>query len=146
MRQLQGLLAALCLLIVLEGCSNRQPDSTKQMATFENIANTDWYWIGEFINDDLVIHPQQSGEYLLHFDNETSFRFVSDCNTGVGGLLIEQQEMTLAHMMSTRMACGPSSVDRRFVHLLKRVTRWQLDANTLILEIDKSQKLRFARF
>ena len=111
----------------------------------EAILGITWAWVSTTTPAEQTVVPEPDRyTILLQPDGKLVARF--DCNRGGGGYEIEEGRLSLGPLISTRMACGPDSLDAPFMRDLERVTSFFLQSGELFLEMPyDSGTLRFPK-
>ena len=93
------------------------------------------------LNKTLVPDPEN---YTLAFFRDGTYYIKADCNSGSGNYNLEEDSLTLDPPVMTLVACGPQSMDSKYLSLLTDVKSAALENEQLILYSgDTGQKMFF---
>lgn len=101
----------------------------------DDITGIEWQWISyqDFdIPEDRMMVPDPEN-YTLAFFPDGMYYVKADCNTGSGNYTLEGNNLMLGSATTTRMACGPDSLDNEYLQLLPRVETVALENGQLVL-------------
>lgn len=122
------LLSIAALVAVLVGCCNCRAVQKKNQRPLEG---TEWQMVqlgGE------TIQPVE-GKYTIQFlAEENRFAGVGECNHLTATYSTnEKRDLKLEHAGMTRMMCPNQEAEDRFVEMLNKVTRYDMDGQMLML-------------
>ncbi len=94
-----------------------------------------WAWEISRYNNDTELKPEERSRYTLKFKGNGSFHIQADCNRVLGRYASEGNSISFVIGPSTRMDCGPDSLDQQFLKDLEGVSIWFLKNSRLYLDI-----------
>ncbi|MCC6315437.1 MAG: META domain-containing protein [Thermomicrobiales bacterium] len=78
--------------------------------------------------------PKDPAHYTVQFLPDGELAVLADCNRGRGSWVMDGAVLTLGPIATTRIACGPDSLDQEFLSRLQRANGWSYrDDGDLIL-------------
>ena len=97
------------------------------------LQGTTWRWTRLAGEDPVeVAHPER---YTLRLEADGRYAVRADCNRAAGHYTLEAARLSLEPGPTTLAACGPESLSDRFLSLLGRVERVELDGPRLTLRL-----------
>lgn len=92
----------------------------------------EWYGLIETQPASQSLIPN-SEDYTLLFNQDGTFSFRADCNSGSGIYTQDGANLTMEVQILTRALCSPESSSDQFIGLLGQVANYQVDQNGLQL-------------
>jgi heat shock protein HslJ len=124
-------------LILMQSCAHtRRAVTTSPTSKPRPTAAKKGTWGWARLDSDsspLVVEPPY--RYTLTFLDSTTARVVADCNEGTGPVQIEGYVMHLGPFGMTKVYCGSTSLDQRYLQALSEVEIFRLTADSLFLEL-----------
>lgn len=128
MKIIYQLLSIVALVAVLAGCCNCRAVQKKSQKPLEG---TEWQLVqlgGE------TIQPVEGKYTIQFFEEEHRFAGVGECNHLTATYSTNaKHELTLENAGMTRMMCPNQEAEDRFVEMLNKVTRYDIDGQMLML-------------
>ena len=110
-------------------------EETSKPATPELVGQT-WYWQKYVDNADLHnIVVGDPSKYSLEFLPDGTYQIQADCNRGSGEYIVDGSNLTIKPGPLTRAACGPDSLDTKFLAKLGDVVTYVLKDGMLYLNL-----------
>ncbi|MFW5853224.1 MAG: META domain-containing protein [Patescibacteria group bacterium] len=78
-----------------------------------------WRWL-KMETIDGIISPVEADQFILTFNQGGDFNFTTDCNSGFGSYLVENNSLSLFDIGQTKMYC-PDSQEEDFIFALSQV-------------------------
>jgi heat shock protein HslJ/uncharacterized protein YraI len=124
----------------LPGEASDTTAGSTDMAAMQDIV---WQWqtIDEAGVSTAVPNPEN---YTLVLQSDGLLSIQADCNQVGGGYGLTNEGIVLNLGASTRVACGPDSLDQRFLAELAAVESAEMLADSLVLTTNTGNKLEFA--
>ncbi|GAB3092618.1 META domain-containing protein [Aestuariicella hydrocarbonica] len=115
-----------CLLALVLGGGCTMKDDAQSAQTLSGVWHVD-YIEGRGVIDNSPAH------YQFHADNQLSGH--ATCNQFSGAYSVEQGEITIGELATTRKMCPPALMEQeqRLLEALKRVKRWKTDNGLMYL-------------
>ena len=124
-------LSIAAMVAVLVGCCNCRAVQKKNQRPLEN---TEWQLIqlgGE------TVQPGEGKYTIQFFAEENRFAGVGECNRLTATYTSsEKRDLKLENAGMTRMMCPNQEAEDRFVEMLNKVTRYDMDGQMLMLFAD----------
>ncbi|MGI5990934.1 MAG: META domain-containing protein [Methanosarcina sp.] len=136
------------------GCAEQGETSPEPVKTPANssiisadsLIDVKWQWSGfqqSFNSENKTLVPDPEN-YTLAFFRDGTYYIKADCNSGSGNYNLEEDSLTLDPPVMTLVACGPQSMDSKYLSLLTDVKSAALENEQLILYSgDTGQKMFF---
>ncbi len=139
------LIILMCLGCCFLGCKDFGEELQSEDWQFTGV-NRPWTLYSLQLNGVPVSIPAgQVFSYSVLFENETSFRAQSHCNSCYGSYRVGlRNAFAVSFLSCTEMLCPPPSVDGEFREALRRVSSYESDEYSLTLWGDNGKTvLRF---
>jgi heat shock protein HslJ len=93
-----------------------------------------WEWVAFQGMDDSTLEVDDPSRYTLEI-REDGVSVIADCNRGRGGLTLNGPSISFGELAMTRMACGPQSLEDRYLSYLEYVRSWVMEGGDLYLSL-----------
>ncbi len=94
-----------------------------------------WTWISTLMNDGTEVVPGKKDAFTLIFNTDGSVSFTTDCNSGGGTYVPDENRITFGPMFSTKMFCEGSQ-ESEFMRMVGDSTSYHFTSKgELILDI-----------
>lgn len=114
-----------------EQSSPPEPSATAEAEPAGALTGVVWKWTGVRGADPVVVpHPSR---YTLEFLADGRYSVRADCNSGSGTWSLEDSVLDLAPGPMTLVSCGPETLDRRYLQLLRSVGSFAVEDGRLRL-------------
>ena len=128
MKLFYQLMSIALVAIVVVACCNCRATKGKKSTS---ILNTEWQLVQ--IGDENV-QPEEDKFTIQFLEEENRFAGVGDCNRLTGVFqLNDKREVRFDQMGMTRMMCPNQEAEDRFVEMLNKVTRYDMDGQMMML-------------
>lgn len=98
------------------------------------LEGTAWALVEIQSMDDTVYKPKAAGDFVLTFTDSSTVQVKVDCNRGTGSYQwSESGQLQFGPLATTKMMCGPDSIDNRFLSDLNYVRSYVLKEGNLYL-------------
>lgn len=108
----------------------------------DSITSIKWLWEGynHFDSYTPVTNPEN---YTLSFSPDGTCYIKSECNSGNGSYILEENNLTIDSTAITTMACGPDSMDPEYLGLLTGVNSAAIEDGQLVLYSSEGDTMYF---
>lgn len=108
----------------------------------DSITSIKWLWEGynHFDSYTPVTNPEN---YTLSFSPDGTCYIKSECNSGNGSYILEENNLTIDSTAITTMACGPDSMDPEYLGLLTGVNSATIEDGQLVLYSSEGDTMYF---
>ncbi|RKZ17552.1 hypothetical protein DRQ53_03255 [bacterium] len=134
---MKPLSCALAGILLLAACGDTtQQDSSVPAPSSDATPATGvvWQWAAvQGADPARVDHPTR---YTIEFLDDGRYSIRADCNSGLGSWSVEDGVLDVGHAAMTRAACGPASLDGRFLRLIDQVTGFETQGEELYLLLE----------
>lgn len=89
--------------------------------TVPELSESSWVWEETVYTERENVTPDEPGSFVLSFIDENRFGAQTDCNNVGGSYERDDDTLTLAPMMTTRMACMNETQEALFTTMLETV-------------------------
>ena len=125
----------LVLLATVAACASTGPPQSGRSVDPMMISGTLWQWEATITPSETLTSPTPE-RYTLRLEPDGRVHARFDCNRGSGTFSIGGTgQIRFGSMATTRMACPPESLDRRFAHDLDEVKGYYVEGDRLYLEL-----------
>lgn len=93
-----------------------------------------WEWVAFHGMDDSTLEVDDPSRYSLEI-REDGVSVVADCNRGRGEVTLNGPSIAFDELVMTRMACGPQSLEDRYLSYLEYVRSWVMEGGDLYLSL-----------
>jgi heat shock protein HslJ len=127
----------------IEIIEESSPEPTRDPAA--GLVGPTWEWIrviGGPQGDQSVPDP---ADYTLVFEEDGSFSFRADCNSGSGTYVASGERLMMAVGPMTLAQCAPESLSDDYLSLLGGARRFKIDGSQLALYLQGSSYMVFER-
>lgn len=132
MKILFQMLSVAALMAVLVGCCNCRAIQKKNQKPLEG---TEWQLV-QLGSES--IQPVEGKYTIQFFAEENRFAGVGECNHLTATYTTnDKHELVLENAGMTRMMCPNQEAEDRFVEMLNKVTRYDMDGSMMMLFADK---------
>ena len=111
-----------------------------------SLPGTQWSWErSDFANGSSIQGP--GGEaFVLSFDDDGYFTSTTDCNSAFGTFSAIGERLTIGPAASTKMWCGPDSLETEYLQQLERAASFSVVGSELRIELaNDSGRMIFLR-
>jgi para-nitrobenzyl esterase len=124
---------SMTIALAFVACASPAADSATATSP---LANTRWQLIEIQSMDDTTLRPDDSGKYMLAFDDKGSVDLKADCNRMGGSYTFTPPSgLAFGPMRSTRAACPPGSLYDRISRDIPYVRSFLLKQGHLYLSL-----------
>lgn len=116
----------------------------KVKATPNALTEQSWEWKETQYNNDDLITPTDSNQFVARFSKEGQFSSSTDCNRIGGSYIIDNSDLSLSNLFSTEMACMGETMEIEYSNMLAAVTSYMIDDNgnlILMLKYDSGSMI-----
>lgn len=133
-------LAAAVALVI--GSSALAADSGTPPAEEAPIPPVVWE-LAEIDIDGTPTTPDNPSDYTIQYLPDGRFHVRADCNQGNGQYTAEPPQIELREIATTKVACPEGSLFDEYISQLESATSFQLEQETLILELSDGRQMVF---
>jgi len=109
------------------------------------LAGTSWTWEETFYNNDDVIVPVDSSDFVARFSEDGTFSSTTDCNNTFGSYTLgDDTSLTFGPMAATMMACMEETKEMAYGGMLSEVSSYMIDDSgklVLMLKYDSGSMI-----
>jgi heat shock protein HslJ len=99
------------------------------------LTGTVWQWVRTQYSNDTHAAPSRPRDYTIHFREDGTLEIRADCNSKGGAYSLAGKQLSIQVTHSTMAACGPDSLEDRFVRDLAGVANYFFREADLYLDI-----------
>lgn len=82
----------------------------------------EWTWVETLYNNDIKLRPNKAEAFKLEF-NDGRVGITTDCNSGSGAYVIDDNKIEIKNIASTKMACSDTQ-EEEFFKMLEEVNSY----------------------
>ena len=98
------------------------------------LEGTSWALVEIQSMDDTIVKPRAEDDFILTFKDASSVQLKVDCNRGTGSYQwSDSGQLQFGPLATTKMMCGPDSIDNRFLSDLSYVRSYVMKEGNLYL-------------
>ncbi|MDQ3636175.1 MAG: META domain-containing protein [Acidobacteriota bacterium] len=126
-----------------ESSVGSENNSNNSVDKADKLEGAIWRWTRlKMPNETVTVEKPEN--YTVEFMPDGKIRVQADCNRGGGSYTSDGKSLKFGAIFTTKIACPPGSLDRRFLEGLESAATFRIEGNDLFIEGD-NDTMKFFR-
>ncbi len=126
-----------------ESSVGSENNSNNSIDKADKLEGAIWRWTRlKMPNETVTVEKPEN--YTVEFMPDGKIRVQADCNRGGGSYTSDGKSLKFGAIFTTKIACPPGSLDRRFLEGLESAATFRIEGNNLFIE-GKGDTMKFFR-